>query len=73
MHVFCLLTHNHQLAGRSKSFLTCLMKTDGIEAGMKKLEVCCIFFGVLIWPHKGHTDGWYVVFKLVDRNVYIMA
>ncbi len=44
-----------------------------MEAGLDKEEVCCVLFGGLIWFHKNHTDGWYVVFKLTGRNVYIMA
>lgn len=45
----------------------------GVEAGTEKDEVCCVLFRLLIRFHKNHTGGWYVVFKLTDKNVYIMA
>lgn len=51
---------------RIKVPLTCLMKTDGVEAGMEKEKVCCILFRVLMWLYKNHTDGWQGALKLTD-------
>lgn len=71
----CFMSFNTQspIGKRIKVPLTCLMKTDGVEAGMEKEKVCCILFRVLMWLYKNHTDGWQGALKLTDKNVYIMA